>query len=174
MSFSSDIALQSNQVSKSIDYPPTDSKDFIDILTLDRKRVVDSLNTKEGALHLLKELATFQQYFSINPADLMNNRSGYRTDFDLVALNGGVAIPVGVTVLPLTATTQPPLINGILYPVHGYGGATIAGPIYIFLNDPQVYVRFDNTVPAAQTVVITNNSGSALTQAYWTMEYLKN
>jgi len=172
MSFSSDIPLHSNQVSKSIDYPPTDSEDFIDILTLDRKRIVDSLNTKEGAFHLLQELASFQQYFSLN--DPMNNRSGYRTDFDLVALNGGVPIPIGVTTLTLTATTQPPLINGIVNPVHGYGGATIAGPIYIFLNDPQVYVRFDNTVPAAQAVVITNNSGSPLTQAYWTMEYLKN
>jgi len=51
---------------------------------------------------------------------------------------------------------------------------TIGGPIYIFLNDPQVYVRFNNTVPAAQTIDVVNNSGSPLTQAYWTIEYLKN
>lgn len=174
MAFSSDIPLQSNQLSKSIDYPQASSSNFIDILTLDRKRIVDSLNTKEGALHLLQELATFQQYFSINSTDLQTNRNGYRATFDLVALNLGVPIPVGVTPLTLTATTQPTLIDGILFPVNGYGGATIAGPIYIFLNDPQVYVRFDNTVPLAQVIIVTNNSGSALTQAYWTMEYLKN
>jgi hypothetical protein len=173
MAYSSDIALQSNQLSKSIDFPSPDDKDFVDILTLDRKRIVDSLNTKEGGLYLLQELASFQQYFSIIPTRLSQNRNGYRTTFDLVALNGGPIGP-GTTVIPLTATSQPPLINGILYPVHGFGGATIAGPIYIFLNDPQVYVRFDNTVPTAQNVDITNNSGSSLTQCYWVMEYLKN
>jgi hypothetical protein len=174
MAFSSDIPLQSNQLSKSIDFPASDSKDFVDILTLDRKRIVDALNTKEGGLHILQETASFQQYFSLSPTNLQNNRNGYRVDFDLVALNLSVPIPIGVTTLTLTTMTQPPLINGILYPVHGYGGATIAGPMYVFLNDPQVYIRFNNTNPAAQTVIITNNSGSVLTQCYWTMEYLKN
>ena len=167
MSFSSDKPLQTNQLPISVQFPNSDDPNFLGILSLAYKRIVDSVNTKEGALYLLEEVASFQQYFSITD-NIQKNRNGYRTTYDLVDLNGG---PIGGG---LTAIPADPLINGILYPVHGFGAATIAGPIYIFINDPDVYVRFNNTVPTAQTIDIVNNSGSALTQAYWTIGYLKN
>lgn len=173
MSFSSDPPLQANQLSISIDFPPTDKDEFLEVLTLDRKRIVNAVNTKEGALYLIEEIASFQQYFGIDPVNIQVTRSGYRTTFDLVALNGGPIGP-GTTPITLTTTSQPPLIDDILYPVHGFGGATTAGPIYYFINDPDVYVRFDNTNPLVQVINITNNTGLPLTQAYWTFEYLKN
>lgn len=177
MSFSSDRPLLSNQLPLSIEFPNPDEKKFIEVLTLIYKRIANSVNSKEGALYNLQELASYNQFFSYSvPAtftvDPNRFRNGYRTTFDLVSLNGG-PIPAGVTALVLTSTSEPPLINGITIPTNGYGAATIAGPQYIFINDPDVYVRFDNTNPAAQEVVITNNSGSDLTQCYWVMEYLK-
>jgi len=179
MSFSSNIPLQSNQLPISINLPTPDHPDFSDILSLTIKRISDSMNKKEGSLFPLEETANFNQYFKYSDpvnfiADVVNFRGGYRVTFDLIALNAGVAIGAGVTTLTLTATTQPPLINQILYPTRAYGGATIAGPIYIFVNDPELYIRFDNTVPTAQTIIITNNTGSNVTQLYWVMEYLKD
>lgn len=179
MSFSSDKPLQSNQLPISLEIPDPDHPNFNDILSLSFKRISDSMNTKEGSLFPLEEIANFNNYFKYsNPAtfeaDVANFRSGYRVTFDLIALNLGAPIPIGVTILTLTATTQPPLINQILYPTRAYGGATIAGPIYIFVNDPQLYVRFDNTVPLAQNIIITNNTGFPITQFYWVMEFLKS
>lgn len=180
MSFSSDIPLQSNQLELSIDFPDVNTKDFQNLLSLSYKRITDSVNLKEGSLYTLQELANFQRWFKYsNPAtftiDPNNTRNGYRTTFDLVKLNGG-PIPGGVTNLTLTATTQPPLIptnNGLLIPTDGWGAATIVGPIYVFINDPQLYVRFNNTVPGAQVIQVTNNTGSPLTQCYWVFSYLK-
>ncbi len=175
MSFSSDVPLQSNQLPISIEFPKV-NKEFDDILSLTYKRVADAVNKKEGSLYLLQELANFEQYFKYSSGttpDPNSTRSGYRVTFDLIKLNGGAPIGAGTTNLVLTATTTPPLINGILNPVHGFGGATISGPIYLFINDPDLYVRFDNTNPAAQVVSVVNNTGSNVTQAYWVMEYLK-
>jgi len=177
MSYSSDQPLLSNQLPVSIDFPAPESPEFLNMLSIIYKRTVASMNLKEGSLYPLQETASFIQYFRYSdPAtftpDPNNFRSGYRTTFDLVALNGGVAIPVGNTVLALTATTTPPLINGILIPTRGYGAATIAGPIYVFFGT-DFFVRFNNTVPGAQTLRVTNNAGAALTQAYFVMEYLK-
>ncbi len=177
MSFSSDPALLSNQLPISIDFPDTKAPEFLEMLSLIYKRTVASVNLKEGSLYPLQETANFIQYFQyFDPAtftpDPNNFRSGYRTTFDLVALNGG-PIPIGNTVLALTASTTPPLIDGILIPTRGDGAATIAGPIYVFFGT-DFFVRFNNTVPAAQTLIVTNNSGAALTQAYFVMEYLKN
>ncbi len=172
MAFSSDIPLQSNQLPISIEFPPI-KKEFDNILSLTYKRIADAVNKKEGGLFQLQENANFNQYFKYtsgtNP-DPNNFRNGYRTTYDLVALNGG-PIPVGVTNIVLSGAY---LINGILIPTRAYGGATIAGPIYVFINDPQLGVRFNNTNPAAQVIIVTNTTGSPLTQAYWVIEYLKN
>lgn len=177
MAFSSDKALQTNQLPISIQFP-RDPEEFLNVITDIYKRIANVVNSKEGALHLLEERANFQQYFRYSvPAtftpDPNNTRNGYRTDFDLVALNAG-SIPPGATNLTLTTTSTPPLINGIRIPTSAYGAGTIAGPIYVFFNGTDVNVRFDNTNPAAQVIRITNNTGANLTQAYWTMNYLKD
>jgi len=177
MSFSSDQSLLINQLPVSLDLPQ-DNKLFLEALTIRLKRITQSVNRKEGSLYLLQELANFQQFFQYSvPAtftvDANNIRFGYRTTFDLVALKGG-PIPPGVTTLTLTTTTTPPLINGILTPTEAHGAATIAGSIYVFFNGTDVNVEFDNTVPTAQVITITNNTGTDLIQAYWVMNYLKN
>lgn len=171
MSFSSDTPLQSNQLEISIDFPRPDTEDFNNMLSLSYKRIVDSVNYKEGSLYTLKEIANFQRFFpntNVSSDGTFNFRNGYRTTFDFVKLNGG-NIGIGVTNLVLVASSEPPEINGALYPTRGLGGA-VSNNVFYFINDPLIYVRF---TPATQTITITNNSGFAITSFIWTMEYLK-
>lgn len=167
MTISSNEALNTNQLPISLDVNPED-KDFQSILLLYLRRVASAVNTKENGLFLLQETATFEQWFQTgNP---QQNRNGYRITADLVALNGG-NIPTGSTSITLTSSTQPAIISGYLYPVQGFGGANDTSGTSYFLNDPDVYVRYNNST---NTIVITNNSGNALTWAVWVQEYLKN
>ncbi len=166
MTFSSDNALNTNQLPVSLNVNP-DESDFQSILMLYLRRIANAVNTKESGLFLLQENAPFEQWYTIgNP---QQNRNAYRITADLVLLNGG-NIPIGATSLVLSATTQPMAINGYLYPVQGFGGAIDTAGTSYFLNDPDVYVRY---VHSTNTIIITNNSGNALTWAVWVMEYLK-
>ena len=167
MTFSSDNPLNTNQLPVSLDVNPQESG-FQDILILYLRRVANAVNTKESGLFLLQENAAFEQWYQVgNP---QQNRSAYRTTIDLVLLNGG-NIPVGATSLVLSTTTQPMLINGYLYPVQSFGGAVDTGGLSYFLNDPSIYVRYQNST---NTIIIQNNSGNALTWCVFVMEYLKN
>lgn len=167
MTFSSNIPLDTNQLPISLDINPED-KEFQNILLLYLRRVANAVNTKESALFLLQENASFEQWFQTgNP---QQNRSGYRITADLVMLNGG-NIPIGATSLVLSSSTQPQIINGYLYPVQGFGGAKDTAGLSYFLNDPSIYVRYNSST---NTIIITNNSGNALTWCVWVMEYLKN
>lgn len=161
MSFSSDPPLQSNQISKSIDFPATDHKDFVDILTLDRKRIVDSLNTKEGALYLLYELANFKQYYT--QGDPQTTRNSYRKTFDMVNLNGG-PIGGGATV------SKPHGITGILDTAIIYAGCTSpAAPNFNFFS-----VMYPYAYLTATNVVFVNPLGAVVTRCNLVAEYLKN
>ena len=167
MTFSSDNALNTNQLPVSLDVNPQESG-FQDILLLYLRRVANAVNTKESGLFLLQENAAFEQWFqSGNP---QQNRNAYRITVDLVLLNGG-NIPAGSTSLVLSTTTQPMLINGYLFPVQGFGGAVDTSGLSYFLNDPSIYVRYQNST---NTIIIQNNSGNALTWCVFVMEYLKN
>jgi hypothetical protein len=167
MTFSSDNALNTNQLPISLDVNPQESG-FQDILLLYLRRVANAVNTKESGLFLLQENAAFEQWFQTgNP---QQNRNAYRITLDLVALKGG-NIPTGSTSLVLSTSTQPMKINGYLYPVQGFGGAVDTGGLSYFLNDPSIYVRYQNST---NTIIIQNNSGNALTWCAWVMEYLKN
>lgn len=167
MTFSSDNPLNTNQLPISLDVNPED-KEFNSILLLYLRRIANAVNTKESGLFLLQENANFEQWFTT--ANPQRNRNAYRVTVDLVALNAG-NIPVGATSLVLTTTTQPMAIKGYLYPVQGFGGAVDVGGLSYFLNDPDIYVRFNGST---NTLIIQNNSGSALTWCVWVMEYLKN
>jgi hypothetical protein len=167
MSFSSDNALNTNQLPISLDVNP-EEKDFQNILLLYLRRIANAMNTKTSGLFLLQENANFQQWFQT--ANPQQNRSAYRITSDLVALKGG-NIPTGATSLTLTSSTQPMIINGYLYPVQGFGGALDTSGLSYFLNDPQVYVRYQGST---NTIIIQNNSGKALTWCVWVQEYLKN
>lgn len=167
MTFSSDNSLNTNQLPISLDVDPTD-RDFQNILLLYLRRVANAVNTKESGLYLLQENANFEQWYQIgNPGQ---NRNAYRITVDLVNLNGG-NISTGSTSLVLSSSTQPINIRGYLYPVQGFGGAVDTSGLSYFLNDPSVYVRYQNST---NTLIIQNNSGNALTWAVWVMEYLKN
>lgn len=166
MTFSSDPSLNTNQLPISLDVNPQDTE-FQDILLLYLRRVANAVNTKESGLFLLQENANFEQWYQLgNP---QQNRNAYRTTVDLVSLNGG-NIPTGSTNIVLTSSTQPPLIKGYLYPVQGFGGAVDTDGLSYFLNDPSIYVRYQNST---NTIIITNNSGNALTWCVWVQEYLK-
>jgi len=167
MTFSSNIPLNTNQLPISLDVNPED-KDFENILMLYLRRVANAVNTKESGLFLLQENASFEQWYQI--ANPQQNRNGYRITADLVLLNGG-NIPVGSTSLVLSSSTQPMNIMGYLYPVQGFGGAKDTTGLSYFLNDPDIYVRYNSST---NTIVIQNNSGNALTWCVWVMEYLKN
>lgn len=167
MTFSSNNPLNTNQLPISLDVNPED-QDFENTLLLYLRRVANAVNTKVSGLFLLQENANFGQWFQNgNP---QQNRNAYRVTADLVALNGG-NIPTGLTILSLTSSTQPMIINGYLYPVQGFGGALDTSGLSYFLNDPQIYVRYNNST---NTFIIQNNSGNALIWCVWVMEYLKN
>jgi hypothetical protein len=167
MTFSSDLSLNTNQLPVSLDVNPQD-RDFENILLLYLRRVANAVNTKESGLFLLQENANFEQWYQIgNP---QQNRNAYRITADLVMLNGG-NIPAGTTNIVLSSSTQPKNINGYLYPVQGFGGANDTTGLSYFLNDPDIYVRYNNST---NTIIIQNNSGNDLTWCVWVMEYLKS
>jgi hypothetical protein len=99
---------------------------------------------------------------------------------DLIFLNDQInsvtTIPTGTTELILTFDTSippgtqpyPPI--GYLYPVEGFGGAIDTNGLSYFLNDPDIYVRYNGST---NTIIIQNNSGSALTWCIWVQNYLK-
>lgn len=167
MTFSSNEPLNTNQLPISLDVNPED-KDFQNILLLYLRRVANAVNTKESGLFLLQENANFEKWFQT--ANPQQNRNAYRITADLVALNGG-NIGAGATNIVLSSSTQPQNIMGYLYPVQGFGGALDTTGISYFLNDPQIFVRYNNST---NTIIITNNSSNALTWCVWVMEYLKN
>lgn len=167
MTFSSNPSLNTNQLPISLDVNPEESN-FQSILLLYLRRIANAVNTKESGLFLLQENANFEQWFQT--ANPQQNRNGYRSTFDLVALNGG-NIPAGATSLILTSSTQPPIIQGYMFPVQGFGGALDTGGLSYFLNDPQIYVRYQ---ASTNTIIIQNNSGNALTWMVYVFEYLKN
>lgn len=167
MTFSSDNPLNTNQLPISLDVNPED-KEFNSILLLYLRRIANAVNTKESGLFLLQENAPFEQWFQNgNP---QQNRNAYRLTADLVALNGG-NIPAGSTSLVLSSSTQPMNVKGYLFPVQGFGGAVDTGGLSYFLNDPQIYVRYQ---ASTNTIIIQNNSGNALTWCVFVLEYLKN
>lgn len=167
MTLSSNQPLNTNQLPVSLDVNPED-KNYQSILLLYLRRIANAVNTKESGLFLLQENANFEQWYQTgNP---QQNRNAYRITADLVVLNGG-NIATGSTSIVLSSSTQPQNITGYLYPVQGFGGAVDTTGLSYFLNDPSIYVRYQNST---NTIIIQNNSGNALTWCVWVMEYLKN
>lgn len=158
MSFSSDKALQSNQLPISIQYPEPNDPNFVDVLSLDRKRISDSVNTKVGGLYQLEEVASFKQVFT--PNDPQKLRNGYRATFDLVTLNGGPIAPGAMVPVPHGLTN-------LVSTLQLYVGCTNTTPQYFQVVYPDVYL--DNT-----NINFTNPSAANLTSAVLVAEYTKN
>ena len=152
---------------------PADNELFREILANRERITANILNIKENAQYEKVETISGQQWFSTLSGGALKTSYVFRLSFDLVALNGG-SIPIGVTTLTLTSTTQPALINipTAIQPVHGFGAAN-NGTNFYFINDPLVYVRTNVWTNLTQQIIVTNNSGASLTQAVWVMEYIK-
>jgi hypothetical protein len=58
-----------------------------------------------------------------------------------------------------------------MFPVQGFGGEVDTGVLSYFLNDPDLYVRYQ---ASTNTIIIQNNTGNAMTWMVWVQEYLKN
>ena len=157
MSFSSDLSLQSNQLASDVEFD-VKKDEFNDILNLQYRRIVDSVNSKEGAYYLLRELANFKQIFTIgNP---QRNRNSYRTTLDIISLNGGVIAPAGTATVPhgITNATDSVLIY--------CSCKNSAGQLFTLVY-PDAYINATNAV-------VTNISASNITQAMFVAEYTKN
>ena len=150
-----------------------------ELLSKRERLTATCLNIREIAQYQTVEVRTGQAWFNTSTISLTaQNRQGFRLTFDLVAMNLAQfligTIPPGVTTLTLTTTTVPKSIQiptGLI-PTDGYGACTNATNFY-FINDPLVFVRTNIWTNGSQTITITNNTGSALTQAYWVFEYIK-
>lgn len=140
-----------------------------------RERLTASiLNVKTNGNYESRELLSADQWFTSIINGVSVGKFGFRFTFDLVKLNAG-PLPPGLTTINLSlvpAPNGPISILGITSPLPSYGSGTIAGPIYVFTGT-DFNVTFDNTVPAAQLINITNNTGVNLTQCYWVFQYLK-
>ncbi len=157
------------------DYPE-DDKLFREILAARGRSIASIVNIKENAQYEKTELLTGQQYFSTTDDMAITTSYTFRLTFDLVELNSGVPIPVGLTVLDLVLLVDPqpaPIdIPTAIQPVHGFGAASTPSRFF-FINDPLVFVRTNVWTNASQQIIITNNTAAALTQCVWCMEYIK-
>lgn len=157
MSYSSDQSLLSNQLSTTVEFDK-DKKEFNDVLNLQYRRIVDSVNTKEGSFYLLKELANFKQIFT--PDNPQKNRNSYRTTLDIIDLNGGNIAPAGTATVPHGISN---LTDSVLI----YCSCKNSGGQLFTLVYPDAYIDATNAV-------VTNISASDITQAMFVAEYTKN
>ncbi len=151
---------------------PQDQTAWAESIAERNRLIANVINVKENGNYELQELLSAQQWFSTQAANQPQiARYGFRTTVDLVALNGGVPIPNGgPTILTLTSSTVPRAIQGGTIPLPSHGSATTSTGVWIFLNDPRVYVQF---TPSTNQIVIFNFVGTTLTQCYFVIEYLK-
>jgi|ERR1044071_3002489 hypothetical protein len=154
MSFSSDAPMQSNQVPLDVEFQK-EKPEFDSILTLAYRRMVDSLNTKEGAFYLLQELATFKQlYTASNP---LKNRNVYRLTINKTNVAPGALAPFAHGI---SSVTDPMLIYASCKSAN-------ATPILFTVVYPDIYMDATN-------VYFTNPLGVNLTTVTIVLEYTKN
>ncbi len=156
MSFSSDKPLQSNQLPISIDYPLPSDQNFLSVLSLDRKRISDSVNSKVGGIFSQQENANFCLY---NVEDPNTTSNSYRKCFNITQLNGG-NIAGGATVNFAHNIDFISKANNII------AQCTSIDDKYFSVMYPYVYLDTTN-------VYFTNPLGVALTTVYVVAEYLK-
>ena len=160
MAYSSDQALQSNQLVVSYVYPKYDSPEFEDGLNNTYKKIADAVNTKEGALYIPTEQATFQLYFT--PGDPQKNRPTYRmvVDFGALPNAGAKTVAHGIlfdsqfTTTRIYASATDP--TGLFYIPLPYASPTLADNIELSLDGTNVIITTgsDRTNFTRCTVVI--------------------
>jgi hypothetical protein len=157
MSFSSDNPLVSNQLPISIDFPK-DLENLRTVLSDNYKKTANIINTKEGALYLYEEIASFKQLSNTTASQPFINC--YRKTFDLIALNGG-NIGAGATVSFAHGISS--LTKSILI----YVSARSTGPEYFTAVYPYCWLD-------ATQLHFMNPSASSVSQAIFVAEYTKN
>ena len=154
MSFSSDKAMQSNQLASDVIFD-VEKPEFNDVLNLQYRRIVDSVNSKEGAFYLLQELASFKQLYTVgNP---QRNRNVYRLTINKTNVAPGALAPFAHGI---SSVTDPMLI---------YASCKSADvtPILFTVVYPDIYMDATN-------VYFTNPLGVNLTTVTIVLEYTKN
>lgn len=171
MTFSPQNSL-SPFLSEELTYPD-DDRTFREILSKRQRSIANIVNIKENAQYEKVELLTAQRWFTQYFEGAILSSYTFRITCDLVQMNGA-PIPTGVTTITLSTTTIPAAINipTAIQPTDAFGASNNATNFF-FLNDPSVYVNTNVWTNASQQIIITNNSGSTLTQCVWGFNYIK-
>lgn len=169
MGFSSDQPLLSNQLPISVQLADDNEEmvldDVVETLELLYKRIANAVNTKEGALYVPQEVATFQSYFTAGNPQVFRNV--YRKTIDFGALpNAGLkSVPHGITFTSACSSTRI------------YGSATDpVNLIYIPLpfSSPTLNQNIKLTVDATNVNITTAIDYSAFTRCTIVIEFTKN
>ncbi len=162
--FSSDQPLVANQLPISVDFP-RDQQEFINIISLLYKRIANAVNTKEGALYLPQELATFQQYFTPNDPQTLRNVYRKTVDFGALPNAGTKIVPHGIafdanfsTTRIYGSSTDP---TNLLYVPLPLVAIVPANGIEMFLNSTHI-------------IITTGINRSSFTRSTVVIEYVKN
>lgn len=161
MSFSSDQPLLANQLPISIDFPPPSEEAFRHTLSLIYKRIANAVNTKEGSLYQLQEIANFQQFFT--SGDPLTLRPGYRRVFELSAIAPGGTLNFAHGIVGITQLTNYWAI-----------GNTAADFRKIPFSSTVAVNQQISMVVTTTNVIITNGAAAtAITGGIIVLEYLK-
>jgi hypothetical protein len=162
--FSSDPALVSNQLPISLDFPkdPEEYSVFVQALL---KRIANAVNTKEGALYVPQEVASFQQYFTAGNSQKFRNVYRKVVDFSALPNTGVKTVPHGIAFNSDFSTTRI------------YGSAT--DPVnleYLPLPyaDPDPTKCISLFVNGANVVIQTGSNRNSFTRCTVVIEYTKN
>lgn len=172
MGFSSDNPLMSNQLPLSIELPE-DKIEFNTYLTQLLRMSSNAVNTKEGALYMPQELATFQQYFSADP---LVTRNVYRKVVDCGTLPAPVfPATFGIKTIPhgINFGTSPTQCSTTRI----YGSATDpVGLIFIPLplGSPVAGASIEVYLTATDVVIVTGVNRTNFTRCTVVIEYTKN
>lgn len=162
--FSSDQPLVANQLPISVEFP-RDQQEFINTISLLYKRIANAVNTKEGALYLPQELATFQLYFTPNDPQRLRNVYRKTIDFGSLPNTAAKAVPHGITFNSNFSTTRiygsaTDPVNLVYIPLP-FADPTPANNISLFLDSTNVYVT-------------AGSNRSNFTRCTVVIEYVKN
>lgn len=171
MSSISDQPLLINQLPVSMEFPVGDDKRLAESLTLSYRRIVNTVNTKEGGLYSAQEYTSNQQYSLTDPSVFKNV---YRKCFDMTIVAGvSTPIPAGAT------RTIAHGITGFTELVHAYGGAknSDATPKSIplpYVSATLVTDQVQIYMTATNVILVNGATQTTLTSATAVFEYLKN
>ena len=162
MSFSSDEALQSNQLPISFEFP-LEQDEFRNTVDNTYKRIANSVNTKVGGLYPLQEIAAFKQYYTANDPFVFRNVYRKIFSFGAIAAGATLLIPHGITTFTEMTVIEGHCITDIIdyRPIPYVSNANV---------NQQISIRVTST-----DIVIVNGSGAPnITQGTAILEYVKN